>query len=143
MTGIVKRGDLTIFLSYIADGDGYRENGSDSKQPALVIAHKGAGVNKAWIIPMSDAWRYCRPDGYPTDYCYLRTIDIGEHLGIGSTISARRQIFLALADFIQELMEMPEYDMVRADRGRNETRVEGELKFMIEGELISEREMKA
>lgn len=115
-TNVIRRGDLLLFVSYLPDGDGYQANGMDSKQPALFIAHKASGVNKAWAIPLSEAWKYCNADGYPTTYAFKRATDIGNHIGLGDSLHVRRQIFTMLGDYLPSLLNAKEFDMVRIER---------------------------
>ena len=138
---MIRRGDLLIFVSYIPDGEGYRADGMDSKQPGLCLAHKASGVNKAWVIPLSDAWRYCSPDGFPTTWGYQRTADIGNALGLGDTTSARRQIWQAIGDYLPDLLRAYEFEMVRAER-HGPGRSEGEVVVSIDGEAVAETLMR-
>lgn len=136
------RGDLLIFVSYVPDGDGYRENGMDSKQPALCLARHRAGrqLGAVWVIPLSEAWRYCNADGFPTTYAYKRTEDIGNFIGMGDTVQARRQIWQAIGDYLPELMRAADFEMVK-DARHGPGRAVGEVALMNDGVVIGGAEI--
>ena len=138
---MTRRGDLLIFVSYVPDGEGYREDGMDSKEPALVLAHKASGVSKAWVIGLSSAWKYCNPQGYPTTWCYQVTADIGNALGLGDTTGVRRQIWQAIGDYLPELLGAFEFEMVREAR-HGTPRSEGDVIVRVDGDAVAEFEMR-
>ncbi|MBX9609699.1 MAG: hypothetical protein K2Y51_26050 [Gammaproteobacteria bacterium] len=133
-----RRGDLVMFVSYIPDGAGYNANGMDSKEPCLCITthERKSGDRKLWVIPLSTAWRYCNSDGYPTSWCYQRTADIGNMIGLGDGVQARRQIFQMIGDYLPMVLEAFEYEMVKDDR-HPDIPVDGEVKVYQGGTLAA------
>lgn len=137
-----EHGDLLVFISYCPDGDGYLANGQDSKEPVMLIAKKRAGREKAaaWGIPLSKAFAYASPDGFPTTYAYERTADIGNHIGLGDSLHVRRQIFAAIGDYMPELLQAEEFDMVREER-HGPAKSQGEIVLMNGGQVIGGAEI--
>lgn len=140
----VRRGDLVLWVSYVPDGNGYQANGMDSKQPALFIGHVKrdrvkADDNKAWCLPLSDAWRYATPEGDATTYLMQRTADIGNHIGVGDTLSARRQIWDAILSRLPDLLAAREFEMVKHERHRKV--VIGEVNVLVAGQQVGGTEL--
>lgn len=141
---VIRRGDLVLFMSYVPDGNGYQANGMDSKQPALCIGrvkhgHVAANDNKAWAIPLSDAWRYATPEGYPTTYLLKRTADIGNHLGLGDGVTVRRQIWTAILSYLPDVLAAYEFEMVKHQRHRKV--VIGDVKVLVAGQQVGGTEI--
>ncbi|MCP5230893.1 MAG: hypothetical protein H6948_02165 [Zoogloeaceae bacterium] len=128
-------GDVLVFVSYWPDGNGYLENGMDSKEPCMVLAnkHRGRSMGAAWVIPLSSAHAYVTPQGDPTTYLMKRTADIGNHIGMGDTADARRQVWTAICNYLPELLNAPEFEMVEDER---HTRVAvGDVSAYVAGQL--------
>ena len=141
-TIIYNRGNLLAFVTYIADGNGYVDSGNDSKEPALGIGHKASGINKAWVIGLSSAYKYCNADGHPTRWAYQKTEDIGNHIGMGGDLYARRQIFTLIGDCLPNLLEAFEFDMIKEDR-HPIIPTRGEVAVYEGGRFFGAQEMKA
>ena len=143
---MIHSGDLVIFTSYIPDGDGYQANGMDSKQPCLFIARRKHGRisnndNRAWGIPLSDAYRYTQSNGYPTPYLFQVTSHIGHYIGLGDGYTVRKQIWEAICNYIPDMVEgAKNFDMVRDER-HGPGREEGEVKVYNHGDLVAHRAM--
>ena len=133
----IRRGDLVLFISFVPDGNGYQANGMDSKQPGFCIGRVKHGRvtahdNKCWVIPLSEAWRYANSNGEPTTYFLKRTADIGNYLGLGDSLHVRRQIWEAVLNYMPDLLEAYEFEMVKHQRHKRV--VVGDIEIAVAGE---------
>lgn len=121
--------DVSGRITYIDDGDG-----EDSKEPALLLIARKR--RRAFAIGLSVAWKYCNANGYATLWAWRKTEEIADFLGLGTTHSARRQVWVVIMTGIQDLLRAPEWDMVKDSLHSKELPALGEVQFFCFGEPI-------
>ena len=138
---IFTRGDLRLFISYHPDGEGYLPNGADSKEPCMVISKQrdGRAMGKAWVIGLSSAWKYADANGYPTTWLVQKSRDIGNYIGVGDTKQACFRITSMILDYMPELLQALEYEMVEAERHKKI--IVGDVAAYVAGELMGGTEI--